>query len=221
MPWRQNVGRPLFFKGCRLSGNSDVGSESAGGASIHDDAMETSENQSHEDPDALEETEQAADVIPVDEDFDSEALRADIEAWNNRPSLFGEWGRIQDELDSQLSIESGFSDVVLGAGSETGFDSQPLISSTAMSHLVNKTIAEQSALPDIKMPWSRVFTRRFLVRRWTTSAACVFRSRIYLRKARVKLLKCQGSPWMLESTHLQILCICMLFQTSRMHRLQK
>ena len=153
MPWRRNVGRPLFFKGCRLSGNSDVGSESAGGASIHDDTMETSENQSHEDPDALEETEQAADVIPVDEDFDSEALRADIEAWNNRPSLFGEWGRIQDELDSQLSFESGFSDVVLGAGSETGFDSQPLISSTAMSHLVNKTM--QSALPDIKMPWEQ------------------------------------------------------------------
>ena len=155
MPWRQNVGRPLFFKGCRLSGNSDVGSESAGGASIHDDTMETSENQSHEDPDALEETEQAADVIPVDEDFDSEALRADIEAWNNWPSPFGEWGRIQDELDSQPSFESGFSDVVLGAGSETGFDPQPLISSTAMSHLVNKTIAEQSALPDIKMPWEQ------------------------------------------------------------------
>ena len=138
MPWRQNVGQPLFFKGCRLSGNSDVGSESAGGASIHDDTMELGENQSHDDPDALEEPVQAADVIPVDEDFDSEALLADIEAWNDRPSSFGGWERVQDELDSQPSFESGFSDVVLGASSETGFEPQPLISSTAMSHLVNK-----------------------------------------------------------------------------------
>ena len=165
MSWRQNVGQPLFFKGCRLSGNSDVGSESAGGASIHDDTMEVGENQSHEDSDALEETVRAADVIPVDEDFDSEALLADIEAWNDRPSSFGGQGRIQDELDSQLSFESGFSDVVLGAGSETGFEPQPLISSTAMSHLVNKTIAEQSALTGIKMPWAC---------QWTTSAAYVF-----------------------------------------------
>ena len=154
MPWRQNVGRPLFFKGCRLSGNSEVGGESEGSASIHGSAMATSENQ-HDDPDVLDDTEQAADVIPVDEDFDSEALRADIEAWNNRPGPFGEWGRIQEELDSQLSFESSFSDVVLGVGSEAGFDSQPLISSTAMSLHVNKTIAEQSALPDIKMPWEQ------------------------------------------------------------------
>ena len=90
-----------------------------------------------------------------DHDFDVEALHEDIRSWENRPSASGEWDPIRSEWGSQPSFDSGFSEAVLGVGNDIGFDAQPLISSTAMSHLVNKTVAEQSVLTGIKFPWEQ------------------------------------------------------------------
>ena len=153
MPWRRNVGQPMFLRYSPHSndeliedGNYNFGETRVDGASmLGDDISETAR---HIDADLTYGSD-------CDLDFDVDALQEDIRSWNNRPSASGGWDLVQSELGSQPSFDSGFSEAVLGVGSDSGFDVQPLISSTAMSHLVNKTIAEQSALTGIKFPWEQ------------------------------------------------------------------
>ena len=126
--------------------NSNFDDTKVDGASMLGD--DTSETARHFDVDLTSET-------GLDHGFDVDALQEDIRSWNSRPSPSDSWDVINGELGSQQSFASGFSEEALGFGSDTGFDVQPLISSTAMSHLVSKTVAEQSALTGIKFPWEQ------------------------------------------------------------------
>ena len=153
MPWRRNVGQPLVLGSSPHSNdeliddaNSNFDDTRVDGVSWLDGGIPESARRS--DFELVGET-------GLDLDFDADTLQEDIRSWNNRPSASDSRDFFNGEWGSQRSFDSGISEGVGGIGSDTGFDFQPMISSTAMSHLVNKTIAEQAALTGIKFPWEQ------------------------------------------------------------------